>query len=129
MSFAEDTFLDRFERLEISPESFSHRDHVQVAFEAILRYEFVDACSRVASTIRTMATNAGAPQKYNATITVAFMGLIAERMTHGDHVDVESFLSSNPDVLSSDVLGTWYSKERLHCAEARSQFLLPDRTS
>jgi len=124
----DNSLLGRFERHEIEPGSFRHSDHVQVAYDMLARYNFVDACARYASTIRAMAESVGVPEKYNTTITIAFMSLIAERRSQSDSNDLDSFLASNPDVLEKDVLKGWYSEERLGSSLAREQFLLPDKT-
>ena len=68
------------------------------------------------------------PRKFNATITLAFMSLIAERMATTQYVDYDDFITSNPDLLSKDVLEQWYSPERLSSILARSIFLMPDNT-
>lgn len=118
--------LAQFEEFEISAPDFHHVDHIRVAYEMLSRYDFVDATARYASTIRTMAERVGVPEKYNTTITFAFMSLVAERKAQSMHVDLESFLTANPDLMKKDVLHGWYSTERLTSATARSQFLLPD---
>lgn len=118
--------LQRFENLDISAPEFHHEDHIRVAFEMLEAYDFVDACSRYAQTIRAMAHSVGVPEKFNTTITFAFMSLVAERKSHSEYADLETFLVANPDLLDKTVLGNWYSEERLHSAQARNQFLLPD---
>ena len=127
MTDTNDKLLERFEQLEIHAPDFHHEDHVRVAYAMLDRYEFVEACARYAATIRTMAENVGVPDKFNATITFAFMSLIAERKSQSEPDDVAQFLAANPDLLESDVLSSWYSRERLTSAAARRQFLLPDR--
>ncbi len=124
--------MDRFERLDIKPQDFGHFDHVKVAYGMLGRYDFMDASHRYALTIKAMADRAGAPEKFNATITFAFMSLIAERISNMDSSNrdkegFDAFLSSNPDLLKTNALSAWYSHERLTSAKARTQFLLPDR--
>ncbi|MEO0420440.1 MAG: hypothetical protein AAF249_16390 [Pseudomonadota bacterium] len=121
------TLTDRFERFEIVPTEFWHLDHVQVAFEMFERYDFIEACSRYASTIRKMATDSGAPAKYNATITIAFMSLVAERKACSPDGDLTAFFKDNPDMLDKKVLCTWYSPKRMTSSIARQQFLMPDK--
>ena len=121
------SFSDRFERQEIAAEDFGHREHVQAAFELLQKYDFIEATAQYAETIKSMATAAGAPQKFNVTITLAFMGLIAEKMMQaGSDSDFDSFYSSNPD-LTGNALAPWYSAERISCDLSRKIFLMPDR--
>lgn len=111
----------------LDPDNFRHRDHIGVAYEALSRHDFFEAAARVASSIRKMAEMAGAPEKFNATITWAFLCLIAERMATTAHRDAEDFIAQNPDLTSGNVLKPWYSDQRLKSNLARSVVLLPDR--
>lgn len=119
-------FSERFEREEITAEDFGHREHVQAAFELLNKYDFIEATARYAKTIKSMAAGAGVPEKFNVTITVAFMGLIAERMLQaGGDPDFDSFYARNPD-LTGNALAPWYSAERISCDLSRKVFLMPD---
>ncbi|MBL4756639.1 MAG: hypothetical protein JKY32_03045 [Rhizobiales bacterium] len=73
-----------------------------------------------------MATKAGAPKKFNLTITIAFMSLIAERMAACDHEGYEDFMSLNLDLMAKDLLEKQYTPTRLYSDLARSVFLMPD---
>lgn len=124
-----ENLLQSFEALEIPAPDFYHIDHVKVAYSMLNRYEFMDAVTRYASTIRTMAESVGAPEKYNLTITVAFMSVIAERMASTRYHNADEFLDSNPDLLNGDMLSRWYSSERINSPLARGQFVLPDKVA
>ena len=117
-----------FEARSLDASSFTHRDHVAVAYELLRKYDFIDATTRYARCLSEIAAKAGATRKYNTTITFAFMGLIAERMDAGRHDGFEDFIASNPDLLAKDPLASWYSPERLNNDLARKVFLLPDVT-
>jgi hypothetical protein len=118
--------LTQFENLEIDPGKFGHREHVQVAFEMLHKYSYIEACARYANAINTMAANAGAPDKFNVTITFAFLSLIAERI-HGSYwSSFNEYLSQNEDLLARDALGKWYSRDELQSEYARTHFLLPN---
>ena len=115
-----------FEAHEIDNTAFHHADHVRVAFDLLAKYDFIDASAVYAKGIRTLAAKAGAPKKFNLTITYAFMSLIAERLANGPSRDFDAFVGANPDVMSKDVLMKWYDSKRLHTDTAREIFLLPD---
>lgn len=117
--------VDRFERLEIEPGAFRHRDHVEAAYAMLSKYPFLEATARYASTIRTMATNAGASDKFHVTITVAFMSLIAERMESSEHDGFGTFSRANPDLFSRDLLTRFYRPEQLQSDVARRVFVMP----
>ena len=69
-----------FERGDIDASTFGHVDHLGVAYEMLLRHEFLQASTKYAACINAIATRAGAAGKFNTTITLAFLSLIAERM-------------------------------------------------
>ncbi len=115
-----------FEAHAIDNTMFRHAEHVQVAYDLLGKYDFIDAAATYAKGIRALATKAGAPQKFNLTITYAFMSLIAERLATKPHGDFKEFVSENPDLMSKSVLARWYADDRLHSDNARSMFLLPE---
>ena len=118
--------VERFQNLEIDATTFGHREHIEIAFEMLDAYDFIEALSRYASTIKALTEKHGVPEKYNATITFAFMSLIAERRLHCDAKLFDDFLSTNDDLLEGNILSNWYSRSRLASAEAKQLFLLPD---
>ena len=115
-----------FEACDIDASDFSHADHVGVAYEILRRYDFLDASVRYSNSIKTIATAAGAEQKFNTTITLAFLSLIAERMETTAHDSYEEFLEKNPDLFKGNVLTKWYSPDRMQSDLARAVFLMPD---
>lgn len=128
MHSAPDQLLEQFENFQISAPSFHHLDHIRVAFAMLDKYDFIDACTLYAGTIRAMANNVGMPEKFNATITFAFMSLVAERKTEMECKDIGAFLTANPDLHDKNILKRWYTETRLTSTIARNQFLLPDKT-
>ena len=110
----------------LDPVEFRHLEHIGVAYEALSRHDFFEAASCLAAGIRGLAEKAGAPDKFNATITFAYLSLIAERMRVTEHRDAEDFIQRNPDITGPGALAPWYSKQRLTSDIARSTVLLPD---
>lgn len=96
-----------------------------MAFDLLGKFDFIEAAATYARGIRAIAAKAGSPEKFNLTITYAFMSLIAERMSADPQVSFEKFASDNADLMSKSVLAGWYSDDRLHCDTARKVFLLP----
>lgn len=115
-----------FELMDIDPKDFGHIDHIGVAYEMLRTYDFIEATNKYATCINTIATRAGASRKFNTTITIAYLGLIAERIKETSHETFDEFIERNQDLLASDLLMKWYSAERLQSDLARSVFLLPD---
>ena len=113
------------------PAGFGHREHVRLAYETLARHPFDRAVARYAGGLRRMAARAGAPGKYHATVTVAFLALVGERRAlatpDGEPPDWEAFARDHGDLLDPACLRRWYAPERLSSAAARRTFLLPVR--
>ena len=112
----------------LDPARFDHRDHLGVGFEILKRHEFFEAAHLFADALRTLATRAGVPDKFNATVTLAYLSLIGERMQKGVYTDASDFLRANADMFDKDVLEPWFTRDRLNAAASRYVPLLPDRT-
>lgn len=106
--------------------TFRHADHIGVAYAALSRHGYFDALHMVATGIDRAATRAGATDKFNATITAAFMSLIAERMEQATYSDAQDFMDRNPDLVTGAPLHQMYSQGRLGSDRARRIALSPD---
>ena len=107
------------------PAGFGHREHVRLAYEMLARHPFDRAVARYARGLRRMAARAGAPGKYHATVTVAFLALVGERRAAGGDRGWEAFARENADLMDPGCLRRWYDPARLGSAAARATFLLP----
>lgn len=123
------TALDDLITGKTDPATFTHADHVVVGYQALQRFEVFEAMQVVASGLRGLADRAGCPEKFNATVTFAFLSQIAQRMTRDDRGTAEGFLASHPDLLGRDALGGRYSKSLLNSDLARAVPVLPDRAA
>lgn len=118
--------LGRFERGEIDPAQFPHREHVRMAFEMLRRHDFAETVWLYSRALRVMAATAGKPQAFNQTVTVAFLSLIAERMERDGAEDFVAFVQVHPEVLDKSVLERWYRADQLTSNVARRTFVLPE---
>lgn len=119
--------LEEFYAGRIRSDGFAHRDHVRMAFLALNREPFPVAFERYSEGIRRLAVHAGRPEKFNQTITGAFLSVIAERLIAHPQTGFDAFLAANPDLLDKALLDRYYTSERLASAVARTVFVLPDR--
>jgi hypothetical protein len=117
--------LQRFESGEIDPATFDHRAHIVTAFGLLQQAPYLDAVVRYVKGIKQLAVAAGVPHKFNLTITIAFLSLIAERLEDTPSASAEDFLERNPDLLAPDFLFRWYEPQRLSSAAAKRLFLMP----
>jgi len=84
--------LGRFVRGEIPAAAFPHREHVRMAFEMLKRHDFPETALDYSRALRAMAEQAGRPEAFHHTVTIAFLSLIAERMEAA---------RANPDLIES----------------------------
>ncbi|ABD52929.1 hypothetical protein [Jannaschia sp. CCS1] len=117
-----DDMLDLILQGQMPPEGFSHQHHLGTAHAALRRWEFFEAAYRFASGLRAVTKAAGAPEKYNATVTLAFLSLVAERM---EGEDSETFVARNLDLKSAVLADLGYGAARLGDPKARRIGLLP----
>lgn len=116
-----------FEAHTLDARGFTHTDHIGVACSMLQKYDFLEAALRYGRALKHIAAAAGAPDKFNVTITLAFLAVLAERMTETPHDSFEEFLDKNPDLTSRSLLGTWYTDGRIGSEHARKFLLMPDR--
>ena len=117
--------LQAFETNTISPGEFGHEQHLRVAHELLQRCGYLEAAQRFSAGARALADSAGVPEKFNVTITLAFLSLVAERMHRAPRANADDFLRGNADLLAKDALGAWYSSSELTSDFARTHLLLP----
>lgn len=117
--------LARFEAGATDPRGFGHEDHVRAAHAMLARYDFLDAACRYAGGLRMLAERAGAPEKFNITVTVAFLSAIAESKAKNPSASWREFRAQNPALLNKRFLSHWYPDEKLQSQLARRIFLMP----
>ncbi len=120
-----DELLQQFELGELDPQRFDHRAHVTAAVALLRRSPYLEAVERYVAGIQRLAVAAGVPHKFNMTVTVAFMSVIAERLDATPNVNDAEFVELNPDLLAPNFLSQWYEPARLASAAARRMFLMP----
>ena len=105
MDLNDSAFLAAVESAQI--EAFHHSDHIRLALLYLQRYGQPEAEERISATIQALAAQAGVPEKYHHTITIAWMRLAAQLM--------------NPKALTH-----YYSPTILARPESRTTFVPPD---
>lgn len=128
-AFDDQAFVAAFRDTTLPAGAFHHRDHVRMAWLYVREYGPMDAASRFSADLQAFARAKGVPGLYHATITRAYIALIAERQLDAPAATWEAFADAHPDLLTwkPGVLDRYYSSDRLWSAAARAQFLLPDR--
>lgn len=106
---------------------FGHREHLHLAWLASTRHG-PDAEPTLTRWLRTLAERHGTPDHFHATLTAAWLRLVNHHLA-GDPGGggFESFLSRNPGLLNSSLVGLHYGPGTLQSEAARRGWVAPDR--
>lgn len=104
---------------------FDHRAHLRAAFTLLREHDFIEALTLFASRLKAVAQAAGVPEKYNATITTAFIALLAERMAESPTLSFDQLMAANPDLLDKTIVERYYAARQLETPQARRAFIMP----
>ena len=117
-----------FESTELPGDQFGHTEHVRVAWWYLQHDPLPDALVRFSVALQHFATAHGAAGKYHETITVAWMLIIADRVSAARALSWAEFASANPDLFARpSPIELLYRPETLASDRARHGFVLPDR--
>jgi hypothetical protein len=107
--------------------AFRHREHIHLAYIAVQRYGPDRAAEVVANWIRHLAAYQRAPQKFHATVTRAWVEIVAHHMAAGPPVpDFAAFADRYPLLLDKRLLTRHYSSRALASPAAKTGWLDPD---
>jgi hypothetical protein len=112
---------------EIAPpgSGFRHRQHVHLAFIAARRYGTPRAASMISDWIRQLTAHA--PQKFNATVTMAWTEIVGHHVAADPTVtDFDVFAERYPALLDKRLLTRHYSAAVLASPQARTGWVEPD---
>ena len=115
------------ERGEVSPASFHHASHLQIAWIYLQESDSIAAASdKMSAILRKFAGAAGHPEKYHETITVFWMRLLADFRDSTGELDLDRILAANPALLEKDFSLKYYSRDLLFSDRARTSWVEPD---
>lgn len=121
------TFQTLFAEVTAGDERFGHRQHVHLTWLAVRHYGVEEAVTVVSDGIRQTARYAGAPQKYHATVSRAWVEAVGYHVAEHPIDDFGAFAEANPALLDKRLLSRFYSSAVLASAQARSGWVEPDR--
>ncbi|MCT9009025.1 hypothetical protein [Streptomyces rhizosphaerihabitans] len=107
-------------------ERFGHRQHIHLTWLAVRRNGTAEAVDLVSDGIRRTARYAGVPQKYNSTVSRAWVELVGHHADESDAADFDSFASECPALLDKKLLTRFYRPATLADAAARTGWVEPD---
>ena len=107
---------------------FGHREHLHLTWLAVRACGVDGAVPLVSDGIQRTARNAGAPQKYHATVSRAWVELVGHHVDADtdDRADFGAFLARYPALLDKTLLARHYRSTTLAGAAARTGWVEPD---
>lgn len=105
---------------------FGHRQHVHLTYLAVQRYGTAEAVHLVSDGIQRTARYAGNPQKYNVTVSRAWVELVGHHAGRSDAADFDAFASRNSALLDKKLLNRFYRSATLASEPARTGWVEPD---
>jgi hypothetical protein len=120
----DDAFLRRFEAASL--DSFTHRDHLRVAFAYARRGGVEHAVRQARRGLRHITAAHGESERYHDTLTAAWAHVVAHHAVADTGTDFDAFLAAHPRLLDRELLLAHYTRERLFSPTARARFVEPD---
>ncbi len=109
------------------PAGFGHREHLRLAWLALQSTGALEAAEEVVSaSIRAIATAHGTPQKYNQTVTSAWLRIIGHIRAARRPRSFEELLEGAPWLFDKRLLLHHYRSQTLASEAARSAYVAPD---
>ncbi|MFB6873676.1 hypothetical protein [Streptomyces sp. NPDC056323] len=105
---------------------FGHREHVHLTWLAVRRFGTHAAVGLVSDGIQRTARYAGAPQKYHATVSRAWVELVGHHAAERGDDDFTAFADRHPALLDKRLLTRFYRPATLAGSQARTGWVEPD---
>jgi hypothetical protein len=119
-------FADLMAEVMATAEHFGHRQHIQLTWLAVRRYGTTAAVRLVSAGIQSTARYAGVPQKYNATVSRAWVELVGHHTAEQDTDDFAAFADHHAALLDKRLLTRFYRPATLASTQARTGWVEPD---
>lgn len=131
MSWLDDPQVRAFEAAAVDPSAFGHREHLFVAWCYLKELSLEQAVPRYVHHLQQLTRALGAPHKYHATMTWAYVVLLSESMYSPglEGADFDALLARCPRLLDArgGLLHDYYDAGELSSDHARRRFVLPRR--
>ncbi len=123
-----DELIRTFELGELPAESFSHEMHVKLTWGYLQRLDIPEVMIKIRDGLKAFTVVVGVPEKYNETLSFAYVALIHERRSPQTSENWSAFKAQNPDLFRPwpELMGDYYSPETLTSERAKRAFVLPD---
>jgi hypothetical protein len=118
--------LDILHRIVATRGGFGHREHLELAWTCLDRYDVATAHAAVTAAVRHIAAHHGMPDRYHETITRSWVHVVALHRALDPAGSFDGFMAAHPVLLTKDLLDRHYSPPVLHSELARAHWAEPD---
>ena len=107
--------------------AFGHREHLRLTWLVLDREPSVEAAAaRVSDTIRRLAQAHGRPQRYNRTVSEAWVRIVAHCRAARPNEPFDGMTTQCPWLFDKRLLLRHYSSRLLASPQARGEWIAPD---
>jgi hypothetical protein len=117
--------IDQFERCMLPKEAFHHCDHLTVAVVYLYTADLETAIDRMRSSLKRFAAHHKVSGLYHETLTRFWLEQVERRLDRARCLS-ESAQVIHAELNDKNLPFEYYSRERLHSAEAKQKWLAPD---
>ena len=108
-------------------DKFGHREHLLLAWQALEASASVAAAQESVSTfVKAIADSHGVPQRYNRTVTDAWVRIVSHCREHDADGSFDLMLQRHPWLLNKRALLSHYTSRTLASERARRTWVEPD---
>ena len=97
----DDELVNGFETGELPAGRFGHREHLRLAWCYLARFGREETERRLLAGLRALAARAGTPDKFDAALTSAWVGVLADAARQLGAPTFDGLLSARPELLDS----------------------------
>jgi hypothetical protein len=119
-------FTDLVAEVMAGAERFGHREHVHLTWLAIRHHGVPAAVGLVSEGIQRTARYQGVPQKYNATVSRAWVELVGHHAAERGEPDFGNFAAHHAALFDKRLLTRFYRAATLASQQARTSWVEPD---
>jgi hypothetical protein len=121
-------FTQLMREVMATAERFGHRQHIHLTWLAVRRHGTEASVDLISDGIQRTARYAGVPQKYNATVSRAWVELVGHHTARSPTTDFDAFADEHPALLDKKLLTRFYRPSTLASPKARTCWVEPDLT-
>jgi hypothetical protein len=118
--------VDILHRIATTRGGFGHREHLELAWTCLDRYDLATAHDAVKTAVTSLAQRHGMPERYHETITRSWVHVVALHRSLHAADSFDAFIAAHPALLTKDLLGRHYSQPLLRSQAARTAWAEPD---